>query len=151
MKANRGKSGSALDLRFAEAWERFFQAVLRRRGREAQKTGRGMSLAQYQLCTALRDGPLPVGAAAVAAGIAAPTATRMVERLYEQGLVDRHPNAEDRRVVAVSLTRAGRRALERKDIDVAAVRARIAAALTNEERELAVNILMRLAQVVDEV
>ena len=150
--ASEAEERADSDERFLEAWEQFSRTLRRRRGREAQRGGGpGLSLAQYQLCEGLKDGPLPVGAAAVAAGIAAPTATRMIDLLVTQGAVERTADPGDKRVVIVSLTAAGRRALEQKSAEVAETRERIAAALSEDERAVAADILVRLANVVEEL
>ena len=64
---------------------------------------------QFHLVTPLADGPQPVGRLAEAAGVAKPTATRMVEALARDGLVERHACADDRRKVLVELTPEGPR------------------------------------------
>ena len=57
-------------------------------------------------------GPLPLGALAAAEQVRPPTMTRIVAALVAAGLVVREPSAEDRRVVLIRATPAGRRLLE---------------------------------------
>ena len=137
---------------FAAAWETFFRAVRRAKGRaSAQPPEHGVSLAQYYLLAPLSGaGAQTVGALAEAAGVAPPTATRMLDGLDRDGLVTRTPSATDRRCVTVDLTSAGREALERTEAAVAAGRARIADSLSDAEREQAAALLRRLAVVVEE-
>jgi DNA-binding MarR family transcriptional regulator len=47
--------------------------------------------------------------------LASSTMTRMVDQLVQKGLVDRQPDAEDRRVVRVRLTESGRQAKQQLD------------------------------------
>lgn len=46
-------------------------------------------------------------------GVDTPTVTRKVQQLERDGLVDRHPDPDDRRATRIHLTPAGRRTLER--------------------------------------
>jgi DNA-binding MarR family transcriptional regulator len=135
---------------FVAAWDTFFRAVRRRRGRDAQEAGAGLSNAQFFLIEGLVDGPQTVGATALAAGVSAPTASRMIDGLVADGFLVRTPSAADRRLVEVSLTPAGRAAVDAKAVDILRFRAGIVAALTEEQREAAVEILLRLAEAVDE-
>jgi DNA-binding MarR family transcriptional regulator len=70
----------------------------------------------------LSDGPRRITDLAQLEGLAQPTMTLLVKRLEQQGLVRRERQTDDQRVVLVSLTDAGRRALEH-------LRSRIRAAL----------------------
>jgi DNA-binding MarR family transcriptional regulator len=140
-----------VDEAFVSAWDAFFRAVRRRRGREAQVAGRGLSLAQYHLVDGLREGSLNVGATALGAGISVPTASRMIDGLVADGYLKRDPAPHDRRVVEVSLTAAGRRALSAKDTEIAAFRSAIVASLSEEQRALGAEVLLRLADAVDEL
>jgi MarR family transcriptional regulator for hemolysin len=137
---------------FAAAWETFFLAVRRAKGRaSAQPPEEGVSFAQYHLLAPLSGGGAQtIRALAEAAGVAPPTATRMLDGLDRDGLVTRSPSATDRRCVIVDLTPAGRTALERTEAALVAGRARIAGSLTEEEREQAAALLRRLAVVVEE-
>src|SRR5919107_3828904 len=98
---------------FAAAWEDFFRAVRRAKGRaSARKPANGLSLSQYHLLAPLAaaDEPLTVRSLAEAAAVTPPTATRMLDGLVRDGLATRRPSARDRRCVTVSLTPAGREA-----------------------------------------
>lgn len=144
---------TAADVRqFTAAWETFFRAARRVRGRDAARTAdSGLSLAQYHLVEALGDGPQPVGALAAAAGVTPPTATRMLDGLARDGLIERRPSARDRRSVDIELTPAGETALARKRRDVAAVRRRVAASLSEEERRAAAKLMVRLAEAMEDL
>src|SRR5437867_7410159 len=83
---------------FERAWNDFFAAVRRARGRAARDPRLGLSLAQYQVIAPLEDaGELPVGEVASAGGIATPTATRMLATLAREGVVERRGSSVDRR------------------------------------------------------
>jgi DNA-binding MarR family transcriptional regulator len=139
--------------RFSGAWDEFFAAVRRARGRAAQRVDAGaLTLAQYQLLAAFEDArELCVGELAVAGGIATPTATRMLAGLERDGIVARHASEVDRRSVRVRLTPKGRRRLERKRAEVAAKRQEIYESLTPDERRQAETILRRLAVAVEDL
>jgi DNA-binding MarR family transcriptional regulator len=137
---------------FTDSLEQFFRAVRRARGRAASSDEVGLSLAQFQLLDPLAGGErLPVGALAEEAGVAAPTATRMLDGLVRAGFVERSAADHDRRVVLVGLTAAGEEALTARRARVAAARRRIQAKLTPAEREQAAVLLQRLAEAVEEL
>lgn len=136
---------------FAEAWESFFVAVRRARGRASRESG-GLTLSQLNLLRALEEhGERPVGLVAEAAEVAGATATRMLDGLERQGLVTRRASVEDRRVVMIALTKRGRVAVEQKRARVDAKRREVFERLTPEERAGAEPLLRRLAEVVDEL
>jgi DNA-binding MarR family transcriptional regulator len=95
--------------------------------------------------------PQPVSRVAEEAGIAAPTATRLLDGLVERGYVERSADPDDRRSVLVSLTPPGTRATRRKRKEVEAGRARIAAALDEDEQRVAADLLRRVAEVIEEL
>ena len=86
---------------------------------------------------------------AASAGVAPPTATRMLDALVRDGLVERTPAEHDRRVVLISLTAGGRGAVDAAAERVAA-RARVRDQLTPAEQEQAAALLRRLAGIVEE-
>jgi DNA-binding MarR family transcriptional regulator len=65
------------------------------------------------LATVEREGPLTPSALAQHEGIQRPTATRVLARLEEGGLVTRTADPADRRVAHVAITPAGRALLKR--------------------------------------
>jgi DNA-binding MarR family transcriptional regulator len=136
---------------FSLAWEAFFRATRRARGRSTGPLeGTRLSLAQYQLLEALRATPrLPVSELAASAGVAPPTATRMLDALVRDGLAERTPCTDDRRVVHIALTDAGREAVAEAAERVAAGRARVRDQLTPVEQEQAAALLRRLTGIVE--
>ena len=137
---------------FTDAWERFFRATRRARGRSAGPLeGARLSLAQYQLLEALRATPrLPVSELAASAGVAPPTATRMLDALVRDGLAERIPCTDDRRVVHIALTGEGREAVAEAAERIAAGRARVRDQLTPAEQEQAAALLRRLTGIVEQ-
>jgi DNA-binding MarR family transcriptional regulator len=138
--------------RFSEAWESLFRTTRRLRARAQVFAGEaGMSLAQYHLLAPLRDTPdLAVGELAEAAGVAPPTATRMLDCLARAGYITRRHSETDRRSVLVSLTADGEQALDKAHGIVEAWRRDVYERLEPEEREHAVAALERLAAVLEE-
>jgi len=137
---------------FTLAWEGFFRATRRARSRAAGPLdGTPLSLPQYQLLEVLRDqSEVPVSELAASAGVASPTATRMLDGLVRDGMAVRTPCERDRRVVLVSLTGAGREAVRDAARRVAAGRARVRDHLTPAEQQQAAVLLRRLAAIVEE-
>ena len=69
---------------------------------------RSISMSHLHLMTLLESlGPLPMGRVAEMLGSGLPTATGMVTRMEERGLVERTHDTDDRRVVLVRLTAVG--------------------------------------------
>ncbi len=136
---------------FTAAWERFFRTTRRLRARAARLPVEGLSLSQYQLLEALRGtDELTVGELADAAGVAAPTATRMLDCLAREGRIERRHSETDRRAVLVSLTPAGREAVAAAHQQVEAFRRRVFESLGPAEREHAAVLLARLSDILEE-
>lgn len=136
----------------SEALHDFFRAGRRARGRAASRQSEGgLSLAQYHLLEPLAEGPHTNRQLAQAAGVSAPTATRMIDVLLQNELVTRVADPSDRRAVLISLTNEGRRALATKVAEYEAVRRRIAEGLEPGERVVAAGLLRHLAEVMEEL
>jgi len=147
-KASRADAATEL----SDALAAFFRAGRRARGRAASGPAtHGVSLAQFHALEPLLDGAMSVGQVADAAGIAPPTATRVLDGLVGRGFVDRAPDRDDRRAVIVSLTPAGRRAATAKAREFEEVRRRVAAAFSADEQRRAAELLRRLAEVIEEL
>jgi MarR family transcriptional regulator, organic hydroperoxide resistance regulator len=135
--------------RFSEAWESFFRTTRRLRARAGRLPGE-LSVPQYQLLEPLRrTHELCVGELADAAGVAAPTATRMLDGLARNGLITRRHSEVDRRSVIVSLTAEGETALEEAHGVVDAWRRQVLESLEPAEREHAAALLERLSEVME--
>jgi DNA-binding MarR family transcriptional regulator len=137
---------------FTESLAEFFRATRRARGRAAREPAPdGLSLAQFHLLEPLADGACTNRQLAESAAVSSPTATRMIDVLVGRDLVTRVEDPSDRRAVLISLTPAGRRALDTKLREYAAAREQIAAALDAEEQRVAADLLHRIAAVLEEL
>ena len=138
--------------RFSDAWESLFRTTRRLRARANRIPGdSGLTLSQYHLLEALREADeLPVGELADRAGVAPPTATRMLDCLARDGFVERRHSQIDRRSVLVSLTPDGKAAVERAHDVITAWRGEVLERLHPDEREPAARLLARLAEVLEE-
>jgi DNA-binding MarR family transcriptional regulator len=135
-----------------DALNEFFRATKRARGREAGRpAGDGISLAQFQLLEPLAGGPCTNRQLAEAAGVASPTATRMIDLMSARELVSRVEDPSDRRAVLISLTPAGRAALQAKLDEYQALRERVAEAIEPGQRQVAARVLQELAAVIEEL
>jgi DNA-binding MarR family transcriptional regulator len=135
---------------FIDAWESFIRTTRRAQGRANQARTPGLSIAQFYLVEELADDqPRTVGELAVAAGIAQPTATRMLAGLARDGFVTRRAPDHDRRVVLVQLTDRGRAALQDKQQEVQDARRRMSESLTPQERQDAAALLDRLSEIIE--
>jgi DNA-binding MarR family transcriptional regulator len=136
---------------FTTAWEAFFRATRRARARSTLE-GSPLSLAQYQLLEPLQAAAsATVSELAMSAGVAPPTATRMLDGLVRDRIVERRAAEHDRRAVLITLTPAGREAVASAAQRIAAGRARIRDTLTPAEQEQAAKLLRRLAAALDEL
>ena len=136
---------------FADAWEKFVLAIRRSQARRLQSPD-DLTLAQYYLLQPLaRDERAPLSRLAESAGIAAPTATRVIDGLEKAGLVRRERSVSDRRAVLISLTRTGRRRFERKHEQLAQRRRRLYDNLDPGERAQSGRLLRHLAELIGQL
>lgn len=139
---------------FTGALDDFMRAIRGARGRLVARDGEDeLSLPQFQMLDPLdaASGALTVSELAVQAGVATPTATRMLDGLERDGLVRRERRPGDRRVVHVSLTGDGRRRVHAKRARIAARRREIFESLSAAERKQAARVLARLAAAVEDL
>jgi MarR family transcriptional regulator, organic hydroperoxide resistance regulator len=136
---------------FATAWEALFRTTRRMRARSGLLPG-GLTLPQYLLLEPLRTvDEATVGELAESAGVAPPTATRMLDCLARDERIVRRHSDTDRRAVLISLTRAGERALNAAHEELIAFRRRVFESLEQEEREQATRVLARLTEVLEQL
>src|SRR3954470_17748013 len=128
---------------FAAALDDFRRASGRAKGRLAADGD--LTLSQYHLLEPLlvADEPLGVGELACAAGVSAPTATRMLAGLERDAFVERRACTRDRRVVRVALTPEGRERMTRKRERMAARHEELYRSLEPGERARATRPLER--------
>jgi DNA-binding MarR family transcriptional regulator len=72
-------------------------------------SARGVTLPQFRMLVVLESGQQNLGRLAAALDVAPSTATRMVDRLVDAGLVYRTIPAANRREISLTLTASGRR------------------------------------------
>lgn len=136
---------------FEAAWDEFFVTVRRARGRAAAEPG-ALTSSQFHLLDALERGTASrVSDLAEAAGITPPTATRMLDLLERQCVIERSRRSDDRRVVSVTLTDVGRERVRAHRRRVAVRRKLVFEALTADERRQGARLLQRLAAVMDDL
>src|SRR5262245_54354493 len=134
---------------FAAALDDFRRASSRARGRLA--TDGDLTLSQYHLLEPLltAEEPLGVGEPACAAGVSAPTATRMLAGLERDALVERRTCTRDRRVVRVALTAEGAGRMARKRERMERRHEELFESLEPGERAQAARLLERLAAAIE--
>ena len=137
---------------FGEALDQLFRAVLRATGRGVPGGETELTLSQYNMLSALGDGPATVTAVAMAAEVAVPTATRALRSLEQRGFVERQRGAgKDGRLVTVGLTRAGGEVLTEKTDWVRARQQAIFNGLTQSQRRTAAQTLRAIAEDIHEL
>jgi DNA-binding MarR family transcriptional regulator len=100
----------------------------------AKRVDGELSLTEAIILNTLRGGPRRITELAECDGLAQPTTTLLVKRLEEMGLVRRERQADDGRVVLVSLEPAGIQALEEfRSQFMALLRADLATTTTDEQ------------------
>jgi DNA-binding MarR family transcriptional regulator len=135
---------------FLTAFDALAQAVRRARG-SATANG-GLTLSQYGLLEGLTaQSSARVQELAGNAGITPSTATRILDALERRGIVERTRTPEDRRAVAVSLTEQGQELLQAEEEWLRGRQRAFFASLPPTEREIAPDLLQRLAALIDEL
>jgi DNA-binding MarR family transcriptional regulator len=107
-----------------------------------------LSRTEVGLLNTLRDGPRRITELAELERLAQPTMTLLVKRLEQQGLVTRERDADDGRVVLVSLSEAGTAALEDFRTRASAALGTHLAALPDEQVEALATATQTLAELV---
>ena len=108
--------------------------LLRRLRREDDASGLGAPRLSA-LSVVVFAGPLSIGALAAAEQVRVPTMSRVVASLEEEGLVRRVPDADDRRVVRIEATAAGKTLLQAGRRRRVSVLEEEIASLTRAERQ----------------
>jgi DNA-binding MarR family transcriptional regulator len=135
---------------FLTGFDALAQAVRRARG--ANGADGGLTLSQYGLLEGLANRRAArVQELAAAAGISASTATRILDALERRGIVRRRRSSQDRRAVAVSLTQRGEDLLRAEQDWLRGRQRAFYASLPEAEQELAPDLLLRMAALIDEL
>lgn len=149
MHADESDAGGSSRAQVAAVLEDLARFVVRRGGapRDISFTT-AATLARLE-----QEGPRRLTSLAADEGVAQPSMTQLVQRLERQGLVERNRDADDKRVVWVGITPAGRRLLADRRAQRAQEFADLLAALPPEEEAAlsaavlaAVPVIRRLAE-----
>jgi DNA-binding MarR family transcriptional regulator len=137
---------------FLVSFDALAQAVRRARGAQAPSRDETLTLSQHALLQGLASRETArVQELASEAGIAASTATRILDALERRAIVRRARAEEDRRGVTVRLTDLGRETLSGQDAWLRGRQRAFFDGLPATERELAPDLLVRLAALIDEL
>lgn len=138
---------------FLVAFDMLAQAIRRARGAPARQAGdEPLTFSQFALLQPLASAHgARVSDLASDAGVSPSTATRILDALERRAIVRRARSPEDRRGVTVTLTDDGRRALDRQVTWMLGRRLTFYEQLPEAERELAADLLVRLATLIDEL
>ena len=117
-----------------------------------EEAGAGVTVTQHRLLVLVAaHGSRTINEVADELGVAQSNASRSCDRLARPGLLERRRSPDDRRVVQVALTRAGRRLLD----DVTRVRSheieRVLAAMSPEERAVGQRAMLAFSAAADEL
>jgi MarR family transcriptional regulator, organic hydroperoxide resistance regulator len=137
---------------FAAAFDDFVRAA--KRARVRVEPDALLTTSQYDLlCPLLDDDGAGLGLRelARAAGVSAPTATRMIDGLEARALVTRERAPDDRRAVRIALTTKGADAVGEHRERLQARRRALFAQLSPGERRAAAKVLARLAAAYERV
>jgi DNA-binding MarR family transcriptional regulator len=113
-----------------------------------RRLGGDLSRTEVGLLNTLSDGPRRITELAELERLAQPTMTLLVKRLEQQGLVTRERQADDGRVVLVTLTAAGTGALESYRAQASAALGVHLAAMPDDEVEALASATHTLAHLV---
>ncbi|MCP2166224.1 MarR family winged helix-turn-helix transcriptional regulator [Goodfellowiella coeruleoviolacea] len=137
---------------FAQAADALFTAARRSRGRLAGRSQPALSLSQVLLLAALAEhAELSVSQLADQAGVAVPTATRMLKQLERDGIVTRTRSTADERRVSVSLTEHGSALLTAHHDQLRAEQLRAFQEIEPDQRQLTIELMRRLTALIDAV
>jgi DNA-binding MarR family transcriptional regulator len=147
-----GEGSSLTRSDFLAAFDALTQAVRRARGAQGGTGEEGLTLSQYGLLEGLSGRRAArVQELAAHAGVTPSTATRILDALERRGIVQRVRSREDRRGVAVSLTDVGERLLFTQQDWLRGRQRAFFDSLPPVEQELAPDLLVRLAALIDEL
>ena len=97
----------------------------------------------------MSDGPTTMSHLADGLNVSLPSVTGIVDRMVEHGLVERGRDADDRRVVTVSPTAAGRAAVEEIDLVRRRALAQLLSQLDPAQQEQALPIFAALRRIAE--
>lgn len=123
------------------------EPIITRQRRAVAREGcfRAISSTQlHVLFMLMSDGPSTMSHLADSLDVSLPNVTGLVDRMVEHGLVERGRDSDDRRIVTVAVTGAGRAAVEEIDLVRRGQIAAILCRLTAEQQERALRTFTEL-------
>ncbi|MFJ8314230.1 MULTISPECIES: MarR family winged helix-turn-helix transcriptional regulator [unclassified Streptomyces] len=137
---------------FTQAVQDLLSATRRSRGRLAGQSRPALSLSQVQLLEALADhGTLGVSEIAEHAGVATPTATRMLQQLERDGIITRTRTPGNERRVEVALTASGAGLLDGHRTRLRERQLRAYRELAPGQRSAITELTQRLIELIDDM
>jgi MarR family transcriptional regulator, organic hydroperoxide resistance regulator len=137
---------------FVGALTDFVRAARRKRGEAGEAGSRPLSLSQFTVLQIVEEeGEATVSELAAAARVAVPTVTRMLGSLERDAIVERHRVDDDRRIVRVRLTPAGRALMGEKRAWIVDRQRAVYDGLSANERRAATTLMRRFATLLDEL
>lgn len=125
--------------------------LARRVRREALSGGDDLTASRLAALATIEDlGPITLGELAAEEQVQPPSMTRIVARLEEHGFTTREVDAQDRRIVRVQITDAGRQTLARSRTRKTAFLAKRVARLSPDARAALAEALPVLEQLMDD-
>jgi DNA-binding MarR family transcriptional regulator len=119
---------------------------------ESKFVGLDLSFQQWVALKVVRDGKVSnAGELARELGITTGATTRMIDLLEARGLLSRHRGADDRRVVQVAITEAGRAVVLTLQEHVVSSWNEVLADFSQQEAEILVGLLTRLLAAAERV
>ncbi|MET7461019.1 MarR family transcriptional regulator [Nonomuraea sp. NPDC005501] len=107
----------------------------------------GLTVPQYAALLHLEENPgISAAALARACGVTPPTMNTVLKNLQEQGLIERTPHEWHKNILETRLTPKGERVMTAADSGAVRVERGLAAAFSDEERELLVALLSRCVE-----
>jgi DNA-binding MarR family transcriptional regulator len=130
------------------------EPLIARQRRAIYKAGCLLAISSTQLHVLFllaAEGPQPMSRLAEALGVSLPNVSGIVERMVEHGHVERTRDDDDRRLVVVGMTDAGRQALDEMDLVRRATLTRVIDALDPTDRQLVLDAFRRLRAAADKL
>jgi MarR family transcriptional regulator, organic hydroperoxide resistance regulator len=101
---------------------------------------------QFLLMELWKEDGLPPGELARRLHLATPTVTRAAIRMEATGLVSRHPDLRDRRLVRIHLTERGRQLEDVLDKEMRELSERALASMSGDQRQALIGFLNQIRQ-----
>ncbi|MEO7119316.1 MAG: MarR family transcriptional regulator [Candidatus Limnocylindrales bacterium] len=106
-----------------------------------------VSMTHHQVLMVLdAEGPLPMHRVAESLTCSMPNVSGIIDRMIDRGLVERERDDNDRRVVMVTITQAGRLALEETDSMRQKHFQRILSAMSERDQRLCLRAIRRMRE-----